>query len=102
MFLVLDRDRDTVTAEIALYTEDVLATVWSPWEGASQIQMYIAGHIPLFSWVIASRYPLVQLFVMFLNTSGTHLEDLPDLGPHVWKPDEMSHSQHHGLNSVMR
>ena len=101
MFLVLDRDRHTVSAEVALNTQDVFVSVLCFGKWASQVKVYIFCHISLLPWVEASSHPLVQMFVVFLNTPRANLEDLTDSWPYTWEPDKVFQGQHSGLGSVV-
>ena len=76
VFFVLDWDCHAISAEVTLDPQDVFVTVRCLGQWACQVQVYIVRHIPLFPWIVASCHSLVQLFVMFLDTSWTNLEDL--------------------------
>ena len=98
VFLVLDWDRHTVSAEVALDSQYVLVSVCCFGQWSGQIEVYIFSNIPLFSREITSSRPGVRLFVVFLYAPWTTQDDLSDSGPHPGEPYKVLHRQSHDFS----
>ena len=98
VFLVLDWDCHTVSAEVALDAQYVLSSVCRLGQWSSQIEVYVFGDVPLFSGVVTSSYPGVRLMVVFLYAPWTTHEDLSGSGPYPGEPYKVLHRYRHDFS----
>ena len=98
VFLVLDWDCHTVSAEVALDAQYVSSSICRLRQWSSQIEVYIFGDVPLFSEVVTSSYPGVRLVVVFLYAPWTTHEDLSGSGPYPGEPYKVLHRYRHDFS----